>query len=90
VRVILDAADEELPLDFNQLIRPDRSLDRGKLARALVRSPGQLPGLLRLQRNCGRAADALARVLAGLIGQAATRELPGRGGETGTWPARCS
>ena len=43
VRVISDAARDDLPLDFNQLSRPDWSLDYGKLAWSVARSPGKIP-----------------------------------------------
>jgi adenosylhomocysteine nucleosidase len=63
VRVISDAAAEDLPLDFNQLSRPDLSLDYGKLAWAIARSPGRIRPLLNLQRQCRAAAENLARML---------------------------
>jgi adenosylhomocysteine nucleosidase len=64
VRVISDPAHEDLPLDFNQLSKPDLSLDFGKLLWAVAKSPGKIPGLLRLQRNSSLAAQRLAEVLA--------------------------
>ena len=64
VRVISDTAHEDLPLDFNQLSKPDASLDFGKLALAIAKSPGKIPGLLRLQKNCRFASERLAQVLA--------------------------
>jgi hypothetical protein len=63
VRVISDAAHEDLPLDFNQLANPDQSLNFGKLAFTIVKSPGKIPALLRLQKNTNFAARRLAEVL---------------------------
>ena len=64
VRAVSDAANEDLPLDFNQLSKPDLSLDYAKLLRAIAKSPGKISALLRLQKNCSRAAQRLAEVLA--------------------------
>ena len=64
VRVVSDAADEDLPLDFNALMTPCMDLHFGKLARGLVRSPGKIPELMRFQGRVARAADRLADVLA--------------------------
>lgn len=66
-RVVSDTANENLPLDFNQLTKPDLSLDYGKLAWAVVRSPGKIGALLRLQQNCRFAAGQLAETLAKVI-----------------------
>ena len=67
VRVISDSANEDLPLDFNQLSKSDSSLHFGKLALAIAKSPGKISGLLRLQKNCRLAAERLAGVLAKVI-----------------------
>jgi hypothetical protein len=64
VRVISDTAGEDLPLDFNALMKPDMSLDYGKLFWAVAKSPGKIGGLLRLQKRCRFAAEQLAGVLA--------------------------
>lgn len=63
VRVISDAADEALPLDFNALMTTEHRLHFGKLAWAVVRSPASIPRLLAFQRNVTAAAAALAQVL---------------------------
>jgi adenosylhomocysteine nucleosidase len=67
VRVISDTADEDLPLDFNQLGKPDRSMDYGKLAWAVAKAPGKIGALRRLQKQTQFAAEQLAAVLAKVI-----------------------
>lgn len=63
VRVILDAASEDLPLDFNELMTDEQRMDNRKLALALVRSPGKIGALLRLQKQSEAAAKRLAEAL---------------------------
>ena len=63
VRVISDTAAEDLPLDFNKLSKPDRSLDFSKLAWAIIKSPGKIGALMRLQKKTSFAAKQLALVL---------------------------
>ncbi len=67
VRVISDTANEDLPLDFNALSKPDLNLDYGKLIAAVAKSPGKIPALLRLQKQTKAAAENLAAVLAKVI-----------------------
>lgn len=67
VRVISDPANEDLPLDFNQLSNADQSLNFGKLALALAKSPGKIPALLRLQKQIRHAARQLALALGRVI-----------------------
>ena len=67
VRVISDTADEDLPLDFNMLARPDMGLDYGKLIWAIAKPPGKIAVLLRFQKNCKFAANQLAIVLSKLM-----------------------
>jgi len=63
VRVVLDTSDEDLPLDFNQLMTADQRLDNWKLALAVMKSPAKISALLRLQRRTRAAAASLAEVL---------------------------
>ncbi len=63
VRVISDTANEDLPLDFNVLSKPDKNLDFGKLFLAIARSPGKIGALMQLQKKTKFAAEKLAEVL---------------------------
>jgi nucleoside phosphorylase len=63
VRVILDAANEDLPLDFNRVITVRQKLSLGKLTLALAKAPGKIGALLRFQKQ----AEAAARELAGVL-----------------------
>lgn len=70
VRVISDAANESLPLDFNQLMTPDLRMDFLKLAGALLRAPGRIPELIRFQGRLKHASANLSEVLVRLIEEA--------------------
>jgi len=76
VRVISDVAAEDLPLDFNLLSNPDQSLNMGKLAWAVAKSPGKIPALIQLGRNSQLAAKRLAAVLKRVIDQRAQSQEP--------------
>jgi adenosylhomocysteine nucleosidase len=79
VRVILDTANDDLPLDFNELMTDDQELDGRKLARAVLKSPGKISGLLRLQKQSASAARRLAGVLEQVLlhgSQASKTKLP--------------
>jgi adenosylhomocysteine nucleosidase len=67
IRVISDAAQENLPLDFNALMTSEQRLNYGKLILALLTSPTKIPALLRLQRQTQLAARNLAEVLSKVI-----------------------
>ena len=66
VRVILDTAQEDLPLDFNQFLTPEQKMSYGKLVMALLKSPGRIRALLQLRRQSQAAAESLGQVLAGI------------------------
>ena len=63
IRVISDTANEDLPLDFNALAKPDKNLDFGKLFLAIAKSPGKIGALMALQKKTKFAAERLADVL---------------------------
>ncbi len=67
VRVISDAAQQDLPLDFNALLTARHQIHFGKLAWALLRSPKTIPRLLEFQKQTTLARDALDQVLARLL-----------------------
>ena len=67
LRAISDRAEEDLPIDFNKVLTPDSRLSPIKFAAALARSPGAIPGLIELRRNCAIAARRLSEVLCGLL-----------------------
>lgn len=67
VRVISDTASEDLPLDFNTLAKPDKSLDYSKLMLALAKSPRKMGALMELQKKTSFAAERLAAVLGKVI-----------------------
>ena len=63
VRIILDTASEDLPLDFNELMTPDQRLNLPKLLISLVKAPWKIKSLMRLQAQSAAAARKLAQVL---------------------------
>ena len=68
VRVVLDEAEQDLPLDFNRVMTGKLEIDYFLLAIALFRRPRLIPPLLRFQMQArsaaGRLAEFLARVIA--------------------------
>lgn len=67
VRVILDEAHEDLPLDFNQFLTDDQKMSYTKLVRALWKNPGKIGELMEFQKQCRDTARSLATVLAKII-----------------------
>ena len=67
VRVISDAADEDLPLNFNRFLTQDMRLSYLTLAGALLRQPGKVGALLSFRKRLREAAEHLADALLPLI-----------------------
>jgi adenosylhomocysteine nucleosidase len=67
VRAISDAANEDLPVDFNRIMTAEQKLSGARLTLAILKSPQKIPALLRLGSNSALAARELARVLGSLI-----------------------
>jgi nucleoside phosphorylase len=63
IRVVGDAADADLPLDFNRAMKSSGRLSLPRLLAQLARQPRRLPGLLRLSAESRRAATKLAAFL---------------------------
>lgn len=77
VRVVSDAAAEDLPLDFNRLVDSGQNLVMRKLLPALAKSPGKIPELVRFGRRTTAAAAKLAETLKGLLSSEIRPRLPG-------------
>lgn len=67
IRVVSDAAEESLPLDFNELTGADGKLRLGALALAVALVPWKIPALIRLGGSSKFAAEKLAEVLGRLL-----------------------
>lgn len=63
LRVILDTAHENLPLDFNRFLNDRQNLRIFRLITALLQSPRTLPPLIRFHRQTQMAASILADFL---------------------------
>lgn len=60
IRSVSDLANEDMPLDFNRYRDADGRFVRGRIALAALAHPFlRVPALLRLERNCQVAAEAL-------------------------------
>jgi len=67
IRVISDAAAEDLPMDLNRFLTSDGQLDYFQLAWATARAPRTWRKWWAFQRQTRHAAAALARVLASAL-----------------------
>jgi hypothetical protein len=67
VRVISDTAGEDLPMDFNLFLTPDKKLDMSKLMLAVAKAPWKMGAMMELQKKTKLAAQRLGEVLAKTI-----------------------
>ncbi len=80
VRVISDAADDELPPDVERLInRPTMAGKLGAAAGAIVRRPSSVKDFWQLKEQALLATDRLAEFLLGMIEQLPTDRPPPKG-----------
>ena len=63
LRVISDAYDESLPLDFNQFMNGKGGMRYGRLVYHLLRHPGSVPKLIRFQGRVQYASQQLGESL---------------------------
>lgn len=69
VRVVLDAADEDLPIDFNKFIAVVGGFQYSKFFGTIARDPAKIRLLIPLVKRCQVARAKLAAVLAAAICQ---------------------
>ena len=68
IRSISDQADEDLAVDFNQILKPNGKISLFRLSSTILASPHKrIPALIHLGINSSRAAKALADSLIKLI-----------------------
>jgi len=63
IRAVSDAADEDLPIDFDRCLTPQGAIRPLNLINTIVRRPGRLPNLVRFGRQSNQAAQRLASFL---------------------------
>jgi adenosylhomocysteine nucleosidase len=63
IRAVSDAADEDLPLDMNEVFSKEGQLNIPRVLGQVARHPYSLPGLWKLGQQSKRAAESLAQFL---------------------------
>ncbi|KQT81093.1 phosphorylase [Methylobacterium sp. Leaf465] len=66
LRIVCDPADRAIPAFAAQALKPDGEPDIRAVLAAIARQPGQIPALIRLARDSGRAFQSLTRCRARL------------------------
>jgi adenosylhomocysteine nucleosidase len=67
LRIILDTADRDLPMDFNKYANSNHKLQIWKLLLDLAFSPGKVGSLLYFQRECVETAEMLSIALCKVV-----------------------
>lgn len=67
IRVISDAADEDLPIDFNRLMTADMRIHFPKLLWTLACRPSTIPKLIHFNKNVQRSARNLALTISNAL-----------------------
>jgi len=68
IRVILDDASQDLPLDFNALMTPEDRINHARLIWAVVSRPWRIGKLIEFQQQTVAASRRLGAVLGELLG----------------------
>jgi adenosylhomocysteine nucleosidase len=63
VRAVSDAADEDLPLDFDRCLTPQGAIKAMNLVNQIVKRPDNLPNIVRFGRQSQQAGHVLASFL---------------------------
>lgn len=67
IRAISDAADDDLPLDFQGLMKGEMQLCFFKLFRTLILNPRKIPRLIRFRKGLCEASQKLAETISALV-----------------------
>ncbi|HXN74336.1 MAG TPA: hypothetical protein VN861_17450 [Candidatus Acidoferrales bacterium] len=73
IRAISDMAAEDLPIDMNQVFTDEGQVSISRVLGQVALRPQSLPGLIRLGKNSGVAAESLARFLDSYVVALASR-----------------
>jgi nucleoside phosphorylase len=67
IRIVSDDAATDLPLNFNELAKPNGNISYAKLSLALLGSPGKIPRLIQFQKELDECSRRLGALLAEVI-----------------------
>lgn len=73
IRAVSDLADENLPLDMNEVFSDEGKVSVSRVLGQVARHPGAVPGLVKLGQQSKTAAEALARFLDRYVAMVAER-----------------